>query len=607
MPTQTDTQKQAAFGAAGLNSSQQTGVLSGQGYKPSPITSATLTPQTPIQLPNPPADTNNYAGIVASGNAILKSLGDMQAKQSAGTATPQPTDLSSLLEQYLGGSPTPPSATDTYNTDYSTSGITALQSDANTKAAAVKTAQSNLTSVNAQLAGINAEAQAIPIQNQKDAEGRGITAAGLDPITTGQLRNNALKALPLQAQAIAAQAQVASAQGDQTLSDNLLTQAQDHLDKVFQLQMTDSTNQYNYQKDLRDKVYQFSTTQEQNRLDALQKAADQQHQDQQDALKNAQSLAKTAIDNGQADLAAKIAALDPTSPTYQQDLSVLEGQMKQNPQDVAYKNAQIAALNASTRKTNFEANALAPQSPNDPTAIPSDPNSQSILSQTGLSVAAFNYLTQGTASLSRLSATDRKKIMTEASTFLNNKGLDYSTFQSQYKAYNNVVQTNIQRFANTQVAEGEVSGSLDNLDTSGINGNVNWGNVAKVWAGQQVNDEKATNYAAQLSELRTSMAYFYAAQQGKTSADIPDFTLAEKTIKDGIANGGVTGLRTFIDSTTKKMTSVANKAVDVANQAIWNQFGVGNKYKSKTLPANSGTAGATIVTAPDGTQVQITD
>lgn len=52
--------------------------------------------------------------------------------------------------------------------------------------------QNDLTN---QLKQLTAEAQAIPLQLQENALGRGITAGGLAPIQTGQLRQNAIKSL----------------------------------------------------------------------------------------------------------------------------------------------------------------------------------------------------------------------------------------------------------------------------------------------------------------------------------------------------------------------------------------------------------------------------
>ena len=59
--------------------------------------------------------------------------------------------------------------------------------------------QKQLTDVSSQLIALQQEAKAIPLQTQEEALGRGITAGGLQPITTSRLRRNAIKALGLSA------------------------------------------------------------------------------------------------------------------------------------------------------------------------------------------------------------------------------------------------------------------------------------------------------------------------------------------------------------------------------------------------------------------------
>ena len=286
------------------------------------ITAQSLTPTAPIQVPPVPTDTNNYQGLTAGGNAVV-------GANNLTLTPPAPTDTGvSDLQAMITAMGQPPSASAQYGSDYAASGIPGLQTTANVDVAAVKASQARLAAINAQLAGITAEAQAIPIQQQKDAEGRGITAAGLAPITTAALRNNALRALPLQAQALGVQAEVAAAQGNAELSQSILQQAQDHLDKVFQIHSTDATNQYNYRKDVLGKIYDSLTAKEKARADALQKQRDQDFTLMTNNLNNAQALAKMAIENGQGALAAKISALDPKSQTYTKDLASLQGQIR---------------------------------------------------------------------------------------------------------------------------------------------------------------------------------------------------------------------------------------------------------------------------------------
>jgi hypothetical protein len=267
--------------------------------------------------------------------------------------------------------------------------------------------------------------------------------------------------------------------------------------------------------------------------------------------------------------------------------------------DIANTKATTAKTYADTKKILNDMNAT-----NNPDT-PLDPTSNSILAQTGLSVLAFNYLTQGTAALTRLSASDRKQVMNEAGTFLNKNGLDYSTFQSQYKSYNDVLGNNIKRMNNTKIMENEIDGTLTNLGTVASDkelGSLKWGNITKLWAGEQVNDPLAQKYAFHLQQLRNEMAGYFAASQGKTSPDVVDNADAEKAIKDGISKGTISALQEAVKASTEKMTGVMQNSVDSTNKAVWQLFGVGQNFKG----SSKATTGTT-VTAPDGAQIQIID
>lgn len=213
-----------------------------------------------------------------------------------------------------------------------------------------------------------------------------------------------------------------------------------------------------------------------------------------------------------------------------------------------------------------------------------DPTSTAITANTGLSINAFNFLTQGTNALSRMNASSRAQVQSEAQDWANKNGIDLATFQSQFKANNDTLSANISRFNNTKVAEGEVTGTLSNLNSQAIQsglGGVNIGNVAAILSGQQVNDPSANAYAFYFNDLKNSLAYFYAAQQGKASPDIIDNEDAANVIVGGLSNGGISGLQDAVGSTTAKMKTVLQNAVNDSQQNVWNLFGVGQNYQPK--------------------------
>lgn len=213
---------------------------------------------------------------------------------------------------------------------------------------------------------------------------------------------------------------------------------------------------------------------------------------------------------------------------------------------------------------------------------PSSTN-QSILSHAGISLQVFNYLTQGTASMSRMSAAQRNKIMTEATDFLNKHGLDVSTFQSQYKTYNDVLSSNISRNAKTKIMENELEGTVDNLLSTVSDadlGKVNVKNIADIWAGKQVNDPVATRYAFHFEQLKNELAGYFAASQGKTSPDVVDNNDAANAVINGMSTGSLTGFKKAVQDSTNKMSGILQKSVDDARKNVWTLFGVGDKYKS---------------------------
>jgi hypothetical protein len=286
---------------------------------PPTINGSNVSGSTSVNPPLSPA-APNYNGAVANGNATIAANNGFIAPNPDTTGT---NDLTKMFQDYLGSQTPPPSSTDLYNNLYNSSGVNADQAAANAAQQATINAKANLDSVNAQLQGLTADKQAADLQISNRLAPTFIISAA----QAQSDKQYAIKALPLQTQALTAQAQVAAAQGNETLANNILTQAQNHLDNVFKLQSQDMQAQYQYMTDQRTAVYNFATTQEKAILDQQQKANDQAFTQYQNNLSQAQSLAKTALSNGQGDLATSIASLDPNSSTFQADLAKLEGQI----------------------------------------------------------------------------------------------------------------------------------------------------------------------------------------------------------------------------------------------------------------------------------------
>jgi hypothetical protein len=274
------------------------------------LNSKNTAPTPQINL-TPKPDNTNYAGILAGAQQQALSLQQQIAQQ---TQPPEKkpeqapgNDIKSYIDSISGVQQ--PNAMQTYQQGYDQSGLAQQKADINAKAAITTEAQGRLNNISAQLMALNTEAQAIPIQLQQESTGRGRTAGGLAPIQADQLRANALKALPLQAQAAVIQAEVATAQGNQKLAQDLYTQAQDHFDKMFELQMTDLTNKYERETGLIDKVFAFADKQEQRQLESIRTqqaqdfqlkrdTIDFQRQVEMDKLNNQQQIALTNMKSG---------------------------------------------------------------------------------------------------------------------------------------------------------------------------------------------------------------------------------------------------------------------------------------------------------------------
>jgi hypothetical protein len=321
MPTNATAQGQALGGVTAAftpTNAAQAAALKQVNNAFSPISASSLsTPQNAAPVPPAPTPTD-YSSAVSSGNSVIGANNSSLA--STGTST---TDPMALLDSYLKGSTPPPSAADQYATDYANAGIDQKTAAANQDAASVKAAQAALNATTAQIQGLTAQGTALKLNQENTFGTTGNTVGQQAQID----RNMAVKAIPLQIQALAQQAQVAAAQGNAQLSQNILNQAQQHLDTVYKIHSQDATNQYNYQTSLRNSVFQFATQQQQNQLAAQQKAADRAFTTQQNDLNYAQSLASDAIKNGQSGVASKILALDPTSSTYRTDVANLATQI----------------------------------------------------------------------------------------------------------------------------------------------------------------------------------------------------------------------------------------------------------------------------------------
>lgn len=188
---------------------------------------------------------------------------------------PPTTDtMPDYLKQYLN-EPVPTNPLDTYNTLSTQYGVDEKQKKVN--------------DLQAQLDAITAGQNVAELQLPKE----GINQAGANARNITLERENAIRALPIQAQLLAAQGN--------------LKAATDKLNTSFQIQNNYNDQLFKYKSDLRKSVYDYATEVQKQKLLAQQKADEKTQQDKKDLLNDAQSWASKASANGQMDLAAQFA------------------------------------------------------------------------------------------------------------------------------------------------------------------------------------------------------------------------------------------------------------------------------------------------------------
>jgi hypothetical protein len=478
------------------------------------------------------------------------------------------------------------------------------------QSAGVPGLQSTYDQLNSQIQGLNDQATqlsqaaspggAIQNQEQQNAQGRGITTGGLAPTTAADLRENQIKQAAIASQSLTLKAALYGAQ-------NKLSMAKDAADKAALAQYEDQQNQIDYMNALI-----AANAPQMNKEEKAQAALVTQNlQDRQTQITNAQEDKKTiiamavaAMKNNPNDPAAQYAAQQALAESNQQQPDLqkalsLVGAFQSDPNATAKAIADLANTRADIAYKNAQTRALDPGTPGTPGAdIQIDPNSQSILTQTGLSLPAFAYLTQGTAALTRMSAAQRLQYMNEAQNWANKSGTDISTFQAQYGALSKTVGANLLRNNQAKVAETELAATVTNLSNAASEAglsNLNGLNVAKIWAGQQLNSPQQATYKFHLEQLRNEFAMYNASLSGQLDANgnvrqttEADMKAADGIIQNGFAAGSLDGFSKALNASMGKMDTVLKSSVDAQNKQVWNLFGVGDKFQS-TVPSATNT------------------
>jgi hypothetical protein len=203
------------------------------------ITATSLQPVPAVTIPPAPQDTTDYSQYVAPTLTSLagdfKTL-DTQLNRAQQTQTGAAQGQLDIMGLLTGRTADTQAAQE--------------QAGVNTEIANLNKYAEQLANLNAQGSALQREAQAVPIEVQRESTGRGRTEAGVAPIATARLRENALRALSIGQQADIA---AAAATGSQLRLNAAKEKAQQVVDlkyKPLEDQLAIRKQQYELNKDI---------------------------------------------------------------------------------------------------------------------------------------------------------------------------------------------------------------------------------------------------------------------------------------------------------------------------------------------------------------------
>lgn len=301
-------------GAASTN--QTTGGNAVLPTVPTSITSTNLTPQNPINVQQP-------------ANTPLPQVPTAPVTPAL-SETPSQQQESDLMQQIMA-----------LNT--SSEGKSAAQSAAES-AQGLPALQQTVKDLTARATALSDQALQIPLISQNQAQGRGITNAGLAPIEAAATRNNAIEALSVHTLLAAAQGNVAYAQ---SLADKAVAAQFDPITEKLNALTANLNLIKNDPQTTIDEKNQANA--QLDSVKAQQAQIDQQKQD----YSTGQAMAVAALKLNPNDPTAQFAAqqamkLDPKDPQYLQKVTALVGKYQQDPNALAKAAADLALTKAQT-------------------------------------------------------------------------------------------------------------------------------------------------------------------------------------------------------------------------------------------------------------------
>ncbi len=352
--------------------------------------------------------------------------------------------------------------------------------------------------LSAKLTGLTNQAQAIPLQIQNNAIGHDVTSGELNPITTAQLRNNAIQALGVSSLIAAKNGQLATAQH---YVDNAVQQKYGPIQeqikaKSANLQLILNSPEYTNEQKSRAAQQQAALAQQAAALD-LQKqnyTATQNEVLQYAGVADAQTLGvmqQLQTPEQVAQYAAAKGLLTTTQQQQQGALKLQQSQIEQIPLDMKLKQADLAAKQASTAQSYAaaalsRANASAFANPAlieasaNGTIDPTKVNSRNVSFMSALANAGVNVNQVG------INSAATKKVMT-----------NLQTQAAQITQAGGALERNLPLLAS-------LSDKVNTLGIPAVDTNLN------AWEAKYSNKPDVVNYLSTLQTVRSEYAKYIA-------------------------------------------------------------------------------------------------
>jgi hypothetical protein len=268
------------------------------------ITSDKIKPTTPITLPTPsPVQDMSTFTDTANANLAATSGGTYDTKTnqivSAPTST-EPNQFQDLVQQYLGSNA------------QAFADMPTAESRLKEQRKLLKPKETLVNSLQGQLNTLTSrrDQEILKLEGQ----GRGQTEGFIGGEQARIGREAAIQAMPIQAQ-------LAIAQDD-------LESARSYASQLFQAQSQDALARYNYQKDVNGTIFNYLNEEQKRALASKEREEDRSFQVEQSNRNNLKQLSMQAIEYGQGALAGEFMRLDPTSPTYNEDVADAMGRLR---------------------------------------------------------------------------------------------------------------------------------------------------------------------------------------------------------------------------------------------------------------------------------------